>query len=90
MGTDHRHPIRLVAEMMFWGGYGYCCAHCGVNRESTAGAKAIGGIHMCSVAMAQWLEYDPDSEFYSQMDLIDVQWCGRVPEWFSTFGSTAA
>jgi hypothetical protein len=70
--------------------FGHQCAHCGVSRECTAGAKIVGGIHICQKAIVEWQAYDPDSESYSQMDLIDVQWTGRVPKWFSTFGATAA
>lgn len=83
MSGGWRNPFTQVA-------YGQKCSVCDAMRWATAGAVEVGGIHLCQKAIVDYLAYDPDNENYSQMDLMDVQLCGRIPKWLSTFGSTAA
>jgi hypothetical protein len=69
----------MVDEMAGWTGlfgYGGQCSCCFVTQESSGGARAHGGTHICEAALKQWASdaTDEEREKMTFMDLLDLQW----------------
>ena len=49
------------------------CANCGAQRWQTAGNAVVGGTHICTAAIVQWMAADPGNPDLSIMGLTATQ-----------------